>query len=232
MLREGRRASAPFDRMFPLVEVSFSTAMNRGLGGQTIGTIQPGIIWAGPVFPIGAEAIIPGSRLTGHGYGGVVQFHFYLDDLFPRSSAGRSQVVSDAPGSSGRARLPARSQSAPRRRRGACLSRPCESRRWAAGVGPAPGVRLFFSDRTSNRARFRGVTATNRSGTSGVDLGNAQIPQGSPAELPVGLKPLAPGTYMVTWHVVSVDTHPTEGSFYLRDQAVILGTGSRSWLRR
>jgi hypothetical protein len=76
---------APFNQLFPLVEVSFSTAMNRGLGGQTIGTIQPGIIWAGTYFQIGAEAILPATRLTGHGYGGVVQFHIYLDDLFPRS---------------------------------------------------------------------------------------------------------------------------------------------------
>jgi len=75
----------PFNQLFPLVEVSFSTAMNRGLGGQTIGTIQPGIIWAGPYFQIGAEAIIPATRLAGHGYGGVVQLHFYLDDIFPRS---------------------------------------------------------------------------------------------------------------------------------------------------
>ena len=77
--------TAPFDRMIPLVEVSFSTALNRGLGGQTIGTIQPGIIWAGQYVQIGAEAIIPGSRITGHGYGGVVQLHFYLDDIFPNS---------------------------------------------------------------------------------------------------------------------------------------------------
>jgi len=76
---------APFNQLFPLVEVSFSTALNRGLGSQTIGTIQPGIIWAGTYFQIGAEAILPASRLTGHGYGGVVQLHFYLDDLFPRS---------------------------------------------------------------------------------------------------------------------------------------------------
>jgi hypothetical protein len=75
----------PFNQLFPLVEVSFSTAMNRGLGGQTIGTIQPGIIWAGTYFQIGAEAILPATRLTGRGYGGVVQFHIYLDDLFPRS---------------------------------------------------------------------------------------------------------------------------------------------------
>jgi hypothetical protein len=77
--------TAPFDRMIPLVEVSFSTALNRGLGVQTIGTIQPGIIWAGQYVQIGAEAIIPGSRITGHGYGGVVQLHLYLDDLFPNS---------------------------------------------------------------------------------------------------------------------------------------------------
>ncbi|MBV9373534.1 MAG: hypothetical protein JO320_00455 [Alphaproteobacteria bacterium] len=76
---------APFNQLFPLVEISFSTAMNRGLGGQTIGTVQPGIIWAGQYFQIGAEAIIPATRLTGHGYGGVVQLHFYLDDIFPRS---------------------------------------------------------------------------------------------------------------------------------------------------
>ena len=76
---------APFNRLIPLVEVAFSTPINRGLAGQTIGTIQPGIIWAGTYFQIGAEAILPATRLTGHGFGGVVQLHFYLDDLFPRS---------------------------------------------------------------------------------------------------------------------------------------------------
>jgi hypothetical protein len=73
----------PFDRLIPLVEISFSTALNRGAGGQTIGTVQPGVIWAGQYVQIGAEAIIPATRLTGRGYGGVVQLHFYLDDIFP-----------------------------------------------------------------------------------------------------------------------------------------------------
>jgi methionine-rich copper-binding protein CopC len=59
---------------------------------------------------------------------------------------------------------------------------------------------------------FSDVTVTNEAGQR-VDLGNPQIPQGSPAELRVGLKPLPPGTYTVSWHVVSVDTHPTEGTF-------------------
>jgi methionine-rich copper-binding protein CopC len=29
----------------------------------------------------------------------------------------------------------------------------------------------------------------------------------------IGLKPLAPGSYRVRWHALSVDTHNTEGSF-------------------
>ena len=75
----------PFSQLIPLVEVSFTTPISRAPANQTMGTIQPGIIWAGPYFQIGAEAIIPANRFTGHGYGGVVQLHFYLDDIFPRS---------------------------------------------------------------------------------------------------------------------------------------------------
>jgi hypothetical protein len=75
----------PFSQLIPLVEVSFTTPISRAPANQTMGTIQPGVIWAGPYFQIGAEAIIPANRFTGHGYGGVVQLHFYLDDIFPRS---------------------------------------------------------------------------------------------------------------------------------------------------
>ena len=59
---------------------------------------------------------------------------------------------------------------------------------------------------------FSKVTVTNQAGQR-VDLGNVQVPQGAPAELQVGLRPLPPGTYTVSWRVVSVDTHPTEGTF-------------------
>ncbi|MBV9828214.1 MAG: hypothetical protein JO001_21480 [Alphaproteobacteria bacterium] len=77
--------TAPFDRMIPLVEVSFSTALNRGYGGQTVGTVQPGLIWAGQYMQVGAEAILPVTHNSGHGLGGVVQLHFYLDDIFPQT---------------------------------------------------------------------------------------------------------------------------------------------------
>ena len=75
--------TAPFDRMIPLVEVAFSTGLNRGAGGQTTGTVQPGVIWAGQYYQIGAEAIVPMNSDSGHGIGGIVQLHFFLDDLFP-----------------------------------------------------------------------------------------------------------------------------------------------------
>jgi len=73
-----------------------------------------------------------------------------------------------------------------------------------------PVVTLWFTQ--DLEPAFSDVTVTNEAGQR-VDLGNARIPQGSPAELQIGLKPLPPGTYLVSWHVVSVDTHPTEGTF-------------------
>jgi methionine-rich copper-binding protein CopC len=73
-----------------------------------------------------------------------------------------------------------------------------------------PVVTLWFTQ--DLEPAFSDVTVTNDAGQR-VDRGNARIPQGSPAELQIGVKPLPPGTYTVSWHVVSVDTHPTEGTF-------------------
>ena len=75
----------PFNRMIPLVEFALTSPFNRGQSGTTTGTVQPGVIWAGQYFQVGAEMIIPTNSLSGHGIGGVVQLHFYLDDLFPHS---------------------------------------------------------------------------------------------------------------------------------------------------
>jgi hypothetical protein len=75
----------PFNRLIPLVEFALTTSLNRGQGGITTGTVQPGFIWAGQYFQVGAEMIIPTNSLSGHGIGGLFQFHLYLDDLFPNS---------------------------------------------------------------------------------------------------------------------------------------------------
>jgi hypothetical protein len=76
---------APFDRLIPLIEFSFETPFNRSEEGQTTGTINPGLIWSGKYFQIGAEAIIPINSRTGSDVGFIAQLHFYLDDLFPHS---------------------------------------------------------------------------------------------------------------------------------------------------
>jgi hypothetical protein len=76
---------APFDRLIPLVEFALETPLNRGEEGQTTGTINPGIIWAGKYFQVGVEAVVPINERTGNNVGVIAQLHFFLDDLFPHS---------------------------------------------------------------------------------------------------------------------------------------------------
>jgi len=76
---------APFDRLIPLVEFALETPLNRGEGGKTTGTVNPGVLWAGQHFQFGVEAIIPINERTGNNVGVIAQLHYYLDDLFPHS---------------------------------------------------------------------------------------------------------------------------------------------------
>lgn len=75
---------------------------------------------------------------------------------------------------------------------------------------PPSVVHLWFTQQLE--PAFSSVTVTDRSGTT-VNDGPASIDQGNKSELDVKLKPLLPGTYKVKWHVLSVDTHTTEGDF-------------------
>ena len=74
----------PFAGMTPLVEASLETPLT-GFDRSTVGTVNPGVIWAGTHFQIGAEALIPVNRESGRHVGAVIQFHLFLDDLFPHS---------------------------------------------------------------------------------------------------------------------------------------------------
>ena len=76
---------APLDRLIPLVEFALESPLNRGAEGQTTGTINPGIIWAGKYFQVGVEAIVPINERTGNYVGVIAQLHFFVDDLFPHS---------------------------------------------------------------------------------------------------------------------------------------------------
>ena len=76
---------APLDRLLPLVEFALETPLNREEEGQTTGTINPGVIWAGKYFQVGVEAVIPINERTGNNVGVIAQLHFFVDDLFPHS---------------------------------------------------------------------------------------------------------------------------------------------------
>jgi methionine-rich copper-binding protein CopC len=59
---------------------------------------------------------------------------------------------------------------------------------------------------------FTTATVTDASGNT-VDASPAQVDPKDPTELRVVLKKLSPGTYTVSWHALSVDTHTTTGHF-------------------
>jgi copper resistance protein C len=73
-----------------------------------------------------------------------------------------------------------------------------------------PVLSLWFTQ--ALEPAFSSATVTNASGAS-VNAGNAAVDAKDPTLLKVPLKKLPPGTYMVKWRVVSVDTHTTNGSF-------------------
>lgn len=90
-------------RLIPIVEAQFSTpvAYRANTGSKTTGSVNPGFIWVGNYFQLGAEAIIPINRESGRGVGWVVQAHFYIDDIFPRS-IGRPMIPGVLPTTIGR----------------------------------------------------------------------------------------------------------------------------------
>jgi methionine-rich copper-binding protein CopC len=75
-------------------------------------------------------------------------------------------------------------------------------------VATAPReVALTFTQNLE--AAFSSVQVTDASGVR-VDQGKTEI---SGNTMRVGLKASGPGRYQVHWHVLSVDTHKTEGNF-------------------
>jgi copper resistance protein C len=73
-----------------------------------------------------------------------------------------------------------------------------------------PAVTIWFTQELE--PAFSSIEVQDQSGVR-VDAGDAQVDAKDPTILRVSLKPLPPGKYKVFWRVVSVDTHPTEGTF-------------------
>jgi len=59
---------------------------------------------------------------------------------------------------------------------------------------------------------FTGMTVTDAMGMR-MDSGSATVSATDSHHLSIGLKPLPPGTYTVTWHATDTDTHKTHGIY-------------------
>jgi copper resistance protein C len=79
------------------------------------------------------------------------------------------------------------------------------------GTVDAPSeIRISFSEGVE--PKFSGVALSGPGGA--VSVGKASFAAGDNKVLVVKVaKKLAPGTYTVKWHAVSVDTHHTQGDF-------------------
>jgi len=74
-------------------------------------------------------------------------------------------------------------------------------------ASPPHAVTLWFTQNLE--PAFSSVTVTNAAGQR-VDVGKPRI---SGNQMSVSLRGGGTGTYHVSWHVLSVDTHKTEGNF-------------------
>jgi hypothetical protein len=77
--------NAPFDHLIAVVEFPLDTCTSSGCGGQTTGTINPGLIWVRKYYQLGLEATVPFNHASGSHAGVIAQLHFFLDDLYPDS---------------------------------------------------------------------------------------------------------------------------------------------------
>jgi len=74
-------------------------------------------------------------------------------------------------------------------------------------AAPPRQVTVWFTQKLE--PSFSSMTVTNAAGER-VDSGKARV---SGNQMSISLRPGGGGTYHVNWHVLSVDTHTTDGNF-------------------
>lgn len=74
----------PFNRLFPMTEVSLRGAANGPTRGRTEATVHPGLLWAGRYVEVGVVADLPLNQEAEVRGGVSAILHFFLDDLAPR----------------------------------------------------------------------------------------------------------------------------------------------------
>jgi methionine-rich copper-binding protein CopC len=74
-------------------------------------------------------------------------------------------------------------------------------------AAPPREVTLWFTEKLETA--FSTITVTNAAGQR-IDTGKARV---SGNQMSVSVRPGGAGTYRVKWHVLSIDTHTTDGDF-------------------
>jgi hypothetical protein len=78
----------PFNRMIIVTEFPMQTNISQDSKGQTTGTVNPGIVWAGKFMEFGIAAEIPINSKSGKSVGILGLIHLFVDDLFSKSIGG------------------------------------------------------------------------------------------------------------------------------------------------
>jgi len=71
-------------------------------------------------------------------------------------------------------------------------------------------VSLWFTEAVE--PKFSTIAVQDAKGTA-MQVGKAEVAADNTANLKIKVKPLPPGVYTVTWKILSVDTHRTQGTF-------------------
>ena len=82
----------------------------------------------------------------------------------------------------------------------------------AGSTVPASPTEVECSFTEALEPRFSTLEVQDASGKR-VDSGDMHLAPSDAKQMIIGVGHLAPGTYKVIWHAVSVDTHRTEGTF-------------------
>jgi hypothetical protein len=74
----------PFAHLIPVAEFTWQSPASSPGGQPTSWTLAPGVIYLRSWYQVGLEALVPLNKAAGTNVGFIVQFHVFLDDLYPR----------------------------------------------------------------------------------------------------------------------------------------------------
>ncbi len=73
----------PFAHLIPLVEFTYTSGTTAPNNVPAAWTAAPGVIYLRTWFQVGLEALVPMNKAAGTNVGFIVQFHVFIDDLYP-----------------------------------------------------------------------------------------------------------------------------------------------------